>query len=147
MKDTYVCDLHTRSPGCEVTLLGWIRAKRHQGKVIFLDVCDSTDTIQAVIEEQRVGPIQFNLVKGMPVESAVAIDGLISVQNKRQEVNVRRIYLVGGGTKSVSPNPRGDIDIFGIPRRWRFSSFAIQLCLTRDSGSTRTALPQLTRQC
>ncbi|HBV01085.1 MAG TPA: hypothetical protein DEF00_01670 [Candidatus Taylorbacteria bacterium] len=112
MKDIYVSDLHTRSIGCEVMLLGWIRAKRHQGKVIFLDVCDSTGTIQAVIEEQQVGQIQFNLVKGMPVESAIAINGTICVQNARQEVNVRRIYLVGGVTKPVSPSPRGDVDIF-----------------------------------
>lgn len=113
MKDTYVYDLYTRSPGCEITLLGWICAKRHQGKIIFLDVCDSTGTIQVVIEEQWVGQIQFELVKGMPVESAVAIDGVVSKHNDtRQELNVRRIRLVGGVTRSVSPNPRGVIDIF-----------------------------------
>ncbi len=62
MKDTYVCDFHTRTIGSEVTILGWIYTKRHHGKIIFLDVCDSTGTIQAVVEEQRVGQIQFNLV-------------------------------------------------------------------------------------
>lgn len=112
MKDTYVRDLHTRFPGCEVTLLGWIRAKRHQGKVIFLDLCDSTGTIQAVVEEQRVGQIQFNLIKGMPNESAIAVDGIVNVQDTQREVNVRRVYLVGGVGKPVYPNPRGDIDIF-----------------------------------
>lgn len=113
MKDTYVCDLRTRTIGSKVTLLVWIYAKRHHGEIIFLDVCDSTGTIQAVVEEQRVGQIQFNLVKGMPVESAVAIDGVINNHNcSGQEVNVRRIYLVGGVTQPICPSLRSDIDIF-----------------------------------
>ena len=113
MKDIYVRDLHTRFSGREVTLLGWIRAKRHQGKVIFLYVCDSTGTIQAVVEEHWVGQTQFNLVKGIHVESAVAINGIVSNHNGvQQEISVRRIHIVGGVTKPVCPSPRSDVDIF-----------------------------------
>lgn len=47
MKEVFVSDI-LQSNGGDVTveLSGWIGAKRDQGKVIFLDICDSTGTYQ-----------------------------------------------------------------------------------------------------
>ena len=114
MKEIYVRDLHAKSFGFEATLLGWISAKRCQGRIMFLDVCDSTGTIQAAVEERQVGQGQFHVVKAIPIETAVAIEGIIkhSVEGRR-EISVLRIYVVGGVTKHVSPSPRGGyVDVF-----------------------------------
>ncbi len=112
MKEVYIRDLHTRQPGCEIVLFGWISAKRCQGKVIFLDVCDSTGMIQAVIEEGQIGQNQFALFKELPVETAVAINGTVKNHGEQREISVLRIYVVGKVTKQMSPTPRGHVDIF-----------------------------------
>src|SRR3989344_7674141 len=112
MKEVYIKDIHARLPGCEVVLFGWISAKRCQEKIIFLDVCDSTGTIQAVVEKKQIGQNQFDLFNELPVEAAIAINGVVKIHDTQKEISVLRIYIVGKVTKKISPTPRGHIDIF-----------------------------------
>lgn len=114
MKKLYVSDLlHLTGEEVEIKLLGWVCARRRQGKVLFLDVSDSTGKIQVTIAESNVTPEEFQLAKRIPVEAGIVIEGSISLTAKGQkEVLVRSIGLVGDVTKDVSPHPRGDIDIF-----------------------------------
>lgn len=114
MKEVFVSDL-LQSNGGDVTveLSGWIGAKRDQGKVIFLDICDSTGKIQVVIAESNVTSDMFQAAKRWPIESGVALKGLMTCSSKGQrEIVVGSIALVGGVTKDFSPHPRGNIDIF-----------------------------------
>ena len=114
MKEVFVDDL-LQSNGCEVevVLSGWICAKRHQGKVLFLDVCDSTGKIQAVIAKSNVSPDTFQLARSLTVESGITVKGVIafSAQGVR-EIIAGEVILVGDVTKDFSPHPRGNIDIF-----------------------------------
>lgn len=114
MKKLYVSDLfRLHGNDVEVKLFGWVCARRRQGKVLFLDVCDSTGKIQATITESNVTPGEFQLAKRISIEAGIVIEGSLSFTEKGQkEILVRSIGLVGDVTKDVSPHPRGDIDIF-----------------------------------
>jgi len=114
MKNTYVGDLLQMSgEGTEVELLCWICAKRHHGGIVFLDVCDSTGELQAVVCEGKVTPGCFQLVRQLPVEAAVSVRGTLAFpKTECVEIVVSDVALVGGVTKGFSPSPRGRIDIF-----------------------------------
>ncbi len=109
MKEVFVGDLLQSNGGdMTVELSGWISAKRDQGKVIFLDICDSTGKIQIVIAESNVTSDMFQAAKHWPIESAVTLKGLMTCSSKGQrEIVVGSIALVGGVTKDFSPHPRG----------------------------------------
>lgn len=114
MKEVFVSDLLQSSGGeLAVELSGWIGAKRDQGKVLFLDVCDSTGKIQVVITESQVTPELFQIIKHWPVESGVTLKGLMTYSSKGQrEIVANNISLIGNVTKDFSPHLRGNIDIF-----------------------------------
>ena len=114
MKEVYVEDL-LRSSGCDtgVELSGWVCNRRCQGKILFLDVCDSTGKIQVVITENNVTSKNFQFAKEIPVESGITVKGVVSCSARGQrEIIAGNITLVGGVTKDFSPHPRENIDIF-----------------------------------
>lgn len=114
MKEVYVSDLLQSSGSeVEVVLSGWVCAKRHQGKVLFLDVCDSTGKIQVVVAESNVPPETFQLAKKLSVESGITVKGVVACSIKGQrEIVAGHVTLVGDVMKDFSPHPREDIDIF-----------------------------------
>ncbi len=114
MKNVFIHDL-AKSNGSEVAveLSGWIGAKRHQGRVLFLDIHDSTGMIQAVVAESNITLEVFEAAKHWQTESSVTLKGLLAFSTKGQrEIIVESIVLVGGVTKDFSPHPREKIDIF-----------------------------------
>lgn len=113
MKETYINDLLHAGEGTEVKLLCWIGGKRCHGGVIFLDLCDSTGIVQAVILKGKITPECFLLAKQVSIEAAVSVRGVLAFPNPEcTEIVVSDIALVGGITKGFSPSPRGRIDIF-----------------------------------
>lgn len=114
MKEVFVGDL-LRLKDCEVEveLSGWIGAKRCHGKVLFLDICDSTGKIQVVVAESNVTTEIYCLAMQWSIESGVTLKGLLTHSTKGQrEIIVGSIVLIGGVTKDFSPHPRSEIDIF-----------------------------------
>ncbi len=110
----YVVDLLNRAPkDTQVELLGWVKNKRGHGQIIFLDVCDSTGTIQCVIDSTD-GEL-FELAKRLRQETAVNVTGIIT-ETKRlkppREIHVQKIKVFSVSTIDISPYPRADIDIF-----------------------------------
>lgn len=119
MKKIYVNDLKNRlAIGSNVILYGWIKSKRQHGNIAFLDVCDSTGSIQIVVDAAQVSENTMTTAKTISNESAVKIEGLLV--KKRQngssiiELNCNNIEIISFATKSVTPNPRNDVDIFNI---------------------------------
>lgn len=114
MKKLYISDLFLMvGDKIEVSLFGWVCAKRKQGKVLFLDMCDSTGKIQVTVTESNTTSEGFQLAKRIQIEAGIAIEGTLTLTSKGQkEILVRSIVLVGDVTKDVSPHPRGVIDIF-----------------------------------
>jgi asparaginyl-tRNA synthetase len=114
MKELYISDvLRSFKDGSMVELSGWVCAKRCQGKVLFLDICDSTGKIQAVIAESVLSAGRFEAAKHISVESGVTVKGAVAQSSRGQkEIAANDIVIVGGVTKAFSPQPREDLDIF-----------------------------------
>ena len=113
MKKIYIADLLNRiSNGAQVELYGWVKARRRHNHIVFLDVCDSTGTIQSVINETNKE--LFKLVKRINQETAVKVVGILmrtGRPNPPKEIRVQSIEIVGISTINVSPYPRSNIDI------------------------------------
>jgi len=95
-----------------VVFYGWVKTRRQHKHVVFLDVTDSTGTVQCVVKADN-NPA-FELARHMSQETAVKITGVITntgKANPAREISVHNIEVVGVSTINVSPHPRGDIDI------------------------------------
>lgn len=113
MKNVYVSDLLERQAGVDVVLSCWLRSKRHSGGIHFLDVMDSTGLIQAVIERNRIGEEEFDAIGRIPLESAIEISGkVVSHANRPREIAADEVRVISRASIPVSPQPRGDVDIF-----------------------------------
>lgn len=113
MKKVYAVDLLNRtSSSTQVELYGWVKARRRHNHVVFLDVCDSTGTVQSVVDETNKE--LFKLAKRIGQETAVKVVGILMETgrpNSPKEIRVRDIEIVGASIINVSPYPRSDIDI------------------------------------
>ena len=72
----YVQDIG-RHEGQEITLKGWLYAKRSSGKLHFLQVRDGTGTIQAVMFKGDVSEELFAAADKLPQEASVIVRGLV----------------------------------------------------------------------
>lgn len=113
MKTVYVKDfLHSTESGESVVLYGWVKSRRKHNRVVFIDVTDSTGTIQCVVESSM--PNVFEVARRLNLETAVKICGILvdKVEGKRQkEIMVSDIEILGVSELDISPYPRSNIDI------------------------------------
>jgi len=113
MKKVYAADLlHSPSGGTTIVFYGWVKARRQHKRVVFLDITDSTGTVQCVVETSNKPAIE--LANRMSQETAVKITGVLADTgraNPPREIHVHDIEVVGVSTINVSPYPRGNIDI------------------------------------
>lgn len=112
MKELYIKNLKELSSGASVVLLGWIRGKRRHGNIVFLDIIDSTGSIQVVANKSSIGEKTFDVFKNANYEAAVEIAGTLTISNSKTEVHAKSIKVIGDATKQFSPKPRSDFDIF-----------------------------------
>lgn len=113
MKTKYAVDLLHSYPGeTAIVFYGWVKARRQHKRVVFLDVTDSTGTVQCVVEADNKPA--FELAQHISQETAVRITGIISEtgrHNPPRELHVHEIEIVGTSEINVSPYPRSNIDI------------------------------------
>ncbi|MEM0382383.1 MAG: asparagine--tRNA ligase [Nitrososphaerota archaeon] len=64
--------------GEEVELKGWVWRKRSHGRLLFIDLRDSTGVIQVAISAGRVSPDGFNEASRVARESSVVIRGVVA---------------------------------------------------------------------
>jgi asparaginyl-tRNA synthetase len=112
MKKIFIEDLKRLSEGTKVSLLGWVKEKRNHSNNVFLDIVDSTGTIQVVANKKDLDEEVFESFKKVNYEAAVEINGMIAQNNKSKEVKATSIIIVGDSKKQFSPRPRSDFDIF-----------------------------------
>lgn len=113
MKMVYVCDLLVQESGVEVHLQGWLRNRRESGGIVFLDICDSTGTIQCICEEKVIQPEMFGMLRRLSLESALEVRGVLSThQNRSREIHVSAFLIVAEDELKLSPQPRGHVAIF-----------------------------------
>ncbi len=113
-KNLYVRDLlnpSTTSDDSVVELIGWIKSKRNHGHIMFIDIVDSTGSIQAVIDK-LLSTDSYNTAVSTPVESAVRITGAITTQGSQREIIAKKFEVVAYDTLNLQPQPRAGFDIF-----------------------------------
>lgn len=68
--------------GKKVKLCGWIDVTREHGKVIFLDLRDRYGKVQSVVVSKN---LDFEVVKKLPKESCISIEGTVNARPKGSE--------------------------------------------------------------
>lgn len=113
MKQLYISDLLMHGGNAEVVLPCWLRSRRASGGIHFLDVVDSTGTVQVVVERDNLSADDFALAPRIALESAIEVRGnLVRHSNKPREISARSIRVIGEAVLPLSPLPRSPIDIF-----------------------------------
>ncbi len=113
MKTHFVSDFLAANPGGAVTLYGWLRNRRRQGKIIFLDIVDSTGSMQAVVERSAVSQEEFDRASKTALESGVSVSGtLANDANRPNEIHATSFSVIGEATLRLDPQPRSDFDPF-----------------------------------
>jgi asparaginyl-tRNA synthetase len=112
MKTLFIEDLRCMNNHADVILLGWVKGRRRHGNVAFLDIVDSTGSIQVVANKKAVGVEGFEVFKKVNYEAAVEVTGTINRENGTMEIHAKSIKVIGDTIKKFSPRPRSDFDIF-----------------------------------
>lgn len=113
MKNLYIAEiLSGGASGQAVEVLGWVKARRAHGSVIFIDLVDSTGSIQAVATRQALGAPAMQEIKTVPLESSVKVTGKLKTEREQYEVAIEGFEVIGQATLRLSPQPRSDFDIF-----------------------------------
>ncbi|WP_242394886.1 asparagine--tRNA ligase [Anaeromyxobacter oryzisoli] len=92
----YIADI-AQHEGQEITLHGWLYARRSSGKLHFLQVRDGTGTIQCVVFKGNVTPEAFHEADHLPQESSLAVTGLVKKDARSPigfELDVRSLAVV-----------------------------------------------------
>ncbi|MCL7382883.1 MAG: asparagine--tRNA ligase [Thaumarchaeota archaeon] len=77
LKTLYIRDAFKCGEDSEVELIGWVRSKRRHGKLVFLDLRDSTGIIQIAVKQGIADSETFMKALDVGLESAVKIRGKI----------------------------------------------------------------------
>ena len=91
----HVADI-ARFEGQEITLHGWLHARRSSGKLHFLQVRDGTGTIQCVVFKGNVSPETFHEADHLPQETSLAVTGLVKKDERSPigfELDVRGLTV------------------------------------------------------
>jgi len=115
MKSLYVDDVLKKiEENKKVELLGWIKSKRDLGNTVFLDVTDSSGSIQVIIKKDVLTPEMFLEIKKAHVESVVKVSGIVvtNLSRNTKEISAKDFEVISPATLNVSPHPRKDFDIF-----------------------------------
>lgn len=112
MKTVYIKHLFCLENGATVTLQGWVKEKRKHKNKIFVDIVDSTGTIQMVADKDSITQREFETLVKVNCESALEISGRISTGNGKPEILAQSITVISEAVKVISPKPRSNFDIF-----------------------------------
>lgn len=109
MKIIYISDVIARKDiEYNVTLFGWISSKRVSKNYMFLDLVDSTGSIQIVCDTEQFNPSLYK------AEQSVKVTGQIckNTSNNTIEVQASSLEVLGDVNKVLSPSPRSNFDAF-----------------------------------
>ncbi|MGC8648780.1 MAG: lysine--tRNA ligase [Candidatus Micrarchaeia archaeon] len=88
--------------GKEVSIAGRIMAIRKSGKLIFVDILDESDKIQAYFEFNKLGEIKFNNIKAFNPGDIIGIKGVVFKTTPGEiSVNVNDYVLLAKALRSL----------------------------------------------
>ncbi len=91
----HVADI-ARHDGAQVTLHGWLHARRSSGKLHFLQIRDGTGTIQCVVFKGNVPPETFAEADHLPQETSLSVTGIVKRDERSPigfELDVRDLHV------------------------------------------------------
>src|SRR3954467_11717115 len=94
-RSSYCGDVRVTQVGQELTVMGWVHARRDHGGVTFIDLRDRSGLVQVVCNPQ-VSPAAHAAAKDIRLEYVLAVHGM----------------LVQRSPETVNPNlPTGEVEI------------------------------------
>ncbi len=81
-KTHYCKDINKKLANKTVTVAGWVHFLRDKGKLIFVQLRDSTGIIQIVAKQENLPEELFASIKKLNLESVISITGLVSEEPK-----------------------------------------------------------------
>lgn len=111
MKTFYIKDIQNNLTQ-NVDLLGWISRIHKIGGMIFINITDSTGTIQITLDKSKKNDLIFRKAMTLQVESSVHIRGKLIKKKNKVEILPNMIEIIGAVNHQYSPNPRSNFSIF-----------------------------------
>lgn len=80
----YIGEVTEQSVGSTVELAGWVHVRRNMGKLVFVDLRDSTGIVQVVCVPQELDVASRTAAEELRPEYVVRISGLVQKRNEKQ---------------------------------------------------------------
>ena len=110
MAVTYIEDISEHA-GAEVTIRGWLHARRSSGRIHFLTLRDGTGFVQAVVSKAAVEPETFALADHLGQETSLILRGTVRADRRAPggfEIDLADLKVVGESRDyPVTPKPHG----------------------------------------
>ncbi|MGC8576795.1 MAG: asparagine--tRNA ligase [Thermoproteota archaeon] len=102
MEKNYIGEVFSKSEGEKVKLAGWVHTVASLGKLLFINLRDSSGLVQVVIKKDKMDPKEFDEIKGLGRESSVIVEGEVR-RDKRApggvEILAQRVVVVSASNK------------------------------------------------
>ena len=97
-KDLWISDLQSGDMvGQEISIQGWVKRSRSSGKIIFMNLRDSTGSIQCVAKKDTLDEQKFADLKSALIESSLVITGTVKEDQRSggNEISVSDVEIIG----------------------------------------------------
>jgi asparaginyl-tRNA synthetase len=99
LKTIYIEDILKMPEGSHVQLTGWLRSKRAHGKLVFLDLRDSTGVLQVAVKGGVADQQSLEAAASAARESLINVEGVVRADSRAPggiELAANRIRILGG---------------------------------------------------
>ena len=116
MKKYYIGDFLKNPPSKDgkITLYCWIKGKRAYKNAVFLEVVDSTGSLQILATSERMEGPDFQSLRNVPNESCVEFECIYAkdLNSNSNAFFVQTYKVIGKWDLDIQPGPRSELDVF-----------------------------------
>ncbi|KAL8969364.1 MAG: hypothetical protein Q9197_004384 [Variospora fuerteventurae] len=104
-KHVFVRDLLDGPPDRDIHILCWLKSRpRDLSAMLFLPVCDSTGTIQVVVEKSKIS--YWAEIRAWKAESSMIISGTVQACRGSREIVAQEVAIVSRSNRLLHPEIR-----------------------------------------
>lgn len=113
MKKFFIADIiQKKNKKGKIELFGWVGKIHRLGKIIFIQLVDSTGSIQVVINKISASKQLWKTANALVIETAIYIKGDIkNTSSQKIEIAPHDLRIIGISSIYLSPSPRSKLDI------------------------------------
>lgn len=112
--------LSRTNPGESCLLTGRVSSVRNHGKIIFIDLIDSTRKVQVLLDK---GSKDFSSAKSLRPGAYISVQGKLGLHNLAPEIQSHNLEVIANSTLPLKPtpweinglNPAYGNQVFGLP--------------------------------